>query len=51
MPGGSRRRSSRGGFPRDVYAYACDSLPMLLFALEAAGAQHLIARHRDAAVA
>src|SRR4029079_283705 len=34
-------------FPRDVYAYACDSLPMLLFALEAAGAQHLIARHRD----
>ena len=33
-------------FPRDVYAYACDSLPMLLFALEAAGAQHLIARHQ-----
>jgi hypothetical protein len=33
-------------FPRDVYAYAVDSLPMLLFALEAAGAEHLIARHR-----
>jgi len=33
-------------FPRDVYAYACDSLPMLLFALEAAGAEHLIARHQ-----
>ena len=32
-------------FPRDVYAYACDSLPMLLFALEAAGAEHLIQRH------
>jgi len=33
-------------FPRDVYAYACDSLPMLLYALEAAGAEHLIQRHR-----
>ncbi len=33
-------------FPRDVYAYACDSLPMLLFGLEAAGAAHLIQRHR-----
>jgi hypothetical protein len=34
-------------FPRDVYAYACDSLPMTLFALRAAGAEHLIHRHRD----
>jgi len=34
-------------FPRDVYAYACDSLPMTLFALREAGAQHLIARHRE----
>jgi hypothetical protein len=34
-------------FPRDVYAYACDSLPMTLFALREAGAQHLIARHRQ----
>jgi len=33
-------------FPRDVYAYACDSLPMTLFALRQAGAEHLIARHR-----
>ena len=33
-------------FPRDVYAYACDSLPMLLYALEVAGAQHLIVRHQ-----
>lgn len=37
-----RRRSAR-----DVYAYACDSLPLLLFALQAADAQHLIVRHRD----
>ena len=34
-------------FPRDVYAYACDSLPLTLFALKEAGADHLIARHRD----
>jgi hypothetical protein len=33
-------------FARDVYAYACDSLPMLLFGLEAAGAEHLIQRHK-----
>jgi len=36
-----------GRFPRDVYAYACDSLPMLLFGLEAADAGHLAERHRD----
>jgi hypothetical protein len=34
-------------FPRDVYAYACDSLPMMLFALRELGADHLIHRHRD----
>ncbi len=34
-------------FPRDVYAYASDSLPMLLFALREADATHLIDRHRD----
>lgn len=34
-------------FPRDVYAYASDSLPMLLFALRSADAGHLVARHRD----
>jgi hypothetical protein len=33
-------------YPRDVYAYACDSLPLALFALREAGAEHLIARHR-----
>lgn len=33
-------------FPRDVYAYACDSLPLTLFALRAAGAEHLIVKHR-----
>ena len=33
-------------FPRDVYAYACDSLPLTLFALRAAGAEHLILKHR-----
>ena len=32
-------------FPRDVYAYGSDSLPMLLFGLEAAGAEHLVRRH------
>ena len=35
-----------GRFPRDVYAYGSDSLPMLLFALRAADATHLIDRHR-----
>jgi hypothetical protein len=34
-------------YPRDVYAYACDSVPMLLHALQAAGAEHLIRRHRE----
>jgi len=34
-------------FPRDVYDYACDSVPMLLHALQAAGAEHLIRRHRE----
>ncbi len=34
-------------FPRDVYSYACDSLPLLLYALREAGAGHLIRRHRD----
>lgn len=34
-------------YPRDVYAYACDSLPFLLHALRAADAGHLIARHRQ----
>jgi len=33
-------------FARDVYAYGSDSLPMLLFGLEAAGAEHLIQRHK-----
>lgn len=33
-------------FPRDVYAYGSDSLPMLLYALRAADADHLIDRHR-----
>jgi hypothetical protein len=33
-------------FARDVYAYASDSLPMLLFALRMADAPHLIDRHR-----
>src|SRR3954471_14910641 len=32
-------------FPRDVYAYACDSLPLTLFALRELGAERLIARH------
>jgi hypothetical protein len=34
-------------FARDVYAYACDSLPLLLWGLRAAGAQHLVLRHRE----
>lgn len=34
-------------FPRDVYAYGCDSLPLLLYGLREAGAEHLVQRHRD----
>jgi hypothetical protein len=34
-------------YPRDVYAYATDSVPMLLHGLQAAGAEHLIRRHRE----
>jgi hypothetical protein len=34
-------------YPRDVYAYGSDSLPMLLYALRAADATHLIDRHRE----
>jgi hypothetical protein len=34
-----------GRFARDVYAYACDSLPLVLFALRGIGADHLIDRH------
>lgn len=37
----------RRRYPRDVYAYACDSLPLLLHALRAADAQHLVDRHED----
>jgi hypothetical protein len=32
-------------FPRDVYAYGCDSLPLLLYGLREAGAEHLVHRH------
>jgi hypothetical protein len=32
---------------RDVYAYGCDSLPMLLYGLREANAAHLVERHRD----
>jgi hypothetical protein len=35
-----------GRFARDVYAYGCDSLPLLLYGLRAAGAEHLVAQHR-----
>jgi hypothetical protein len=35
-----------GRFARDVYAYGCDSLPLLLWGLRAAGAQELVAKHR-----
>lgn len=35
-----------GRFPRDVYSFGSDSLPMLLYALRAADAPHLIDRHR-----
>ncbi len=41
------RRSSTGASPRDVYAYACDSLPLTLFALRAADCDYLIDRHRE----
>jgi hypothetical protein len=34
-------------FARDVYAYGCDSLPLLLYGLRAAGAEHLVDRHRE----
>ncbi len=34
-------------FPRDVYAYACDSVPMMLFALRHCGAGDLIVKHRE----
>ena len=34
-------------FARDVYAYACDSVPLLLYGLHAAGAEHLVERHHD----
>ncbi|HXJ22741.1 MAG TPA: hypothetical protein VMT03_21160 [Polyangia bacterium] len=34
-------------FARDVYAFASDSLPMMLFALRMADAPHLIDRHRE----
>jgi hypothetical protein len=34
-------------YPRDVYAYGSDSLPMLLYALRAVDATHLIDRHRE----
>ncbi len=33
-------------FARDVYAYGSDSLPMLLYALRAADAEHLIDKHQ-----
>jgi hypothetical protein len=34
-------------FPRDVYAYAVDSVPLLLWGLRRAGAEHLVQKHRD----
>jgi hypothetical protein len=34
-------------FARDVYSYGCDSLPLLLYGVRAAGAEHLIEKHRD----
>ena len=36
-----------GRFPRDVYAYGSDSLPLLLYGLREAGADHLVDEHRD----
>src|SRR5262245_43028400 len=49
----SRRRShvtttiNYGDRPADVFAYGVDSLPLLLAALRAAGADDLVERHRD----
>jgi len=34
-------------FARDVYAYGSDSLPLLLWGLRQAGADHLVGEHRD----
>jgi hypothetical protein len=34
-------------FARDVYSFACDSLPMLLHGVRSAGATSLIQRHRE----
>jgi hypothetical protein len=34
-------------FARDVYSFACDSLPMLLYGLDQAGAHDLVRQHRD----
>jgi len=34
-------------FARDVYAYGSDSLPLLLWALRQAGADHLVGEYRD----
>jgi hypothetical protein len=34
-------------FARDVYSFACDSLPMLLYGLRQAGAQELVGQHCD----
>jgi hypothetical protein len=34
-------------YPRDVYDFGADSLPMLLFALREAGATELIEKHKD----
>jgi hypothetical protein len=34
-------------YPRDVYSFACDSLPMLLFGLRSSGATDLMVRHRN----
>jgi hypothetical protein len=34
-------------YPRDVYSFACDSLPMLLFGLEQVGAHDLALQYRD----
>jgi hypothetical protein len=49
----TRRRShitttiNDGDRPADVFAYGVDSLPLLLAALRAAGADDLVERHRD----
>jgi hypothetical protein len=36
-----------GNRPRDVYAFGCDSLPLLLHALREGDAWHLVQQHRD----